>query len=320
LSSSNSLILEWRPLRYRLAQPLKNAHGTTIEQRGWLLKLSNQAGDIGWGEVLPPLVQWHNCAAAIGRLGLQLELEQLELQLPLLPGALAFGLGLALAELQGLCEGWLEAPPSAWLLPAGAAAIPALENALNAASTPITVKWKVATQAEATEKQLLKELLELLPTTGRLRLDANAGWDQNSAGRWVEYLGHEPRLEWLEQPLPPGEHQGLLRLARLLPIALDESLRDPAGIPPGWCGWRVHKPALEGDPRSLLQALTGGAAKIMISTAFGTGISNRFLAHLAALQIKGPTPCAPGLAPGWGPEGALASANPEKVWEAAGEA
>ena len=89
-------------------------------------------------------------------------------------------------------------------------------------------------------------------------MDANAGWDQNSADRWVEYLGHEPRLEWLEQPLPPGEHQGLLRLARLLPIALDESLRDPAGIPPGWCGWRVHKPALEGDPRPLLQALTGG--------------------------------------------------------------
>ncbi|MCP9940582.1 o-succinylbenzoate synthase, partial [Synechococcus sp. Cruz CV12-2-Slac-r] len=135
MSSSTCLILEWRPLRYRLAKPLKNAHGTTIEQRGWLLKLTNQAGDIGWGEVLPPLVQWHNCAAAIGRLGLQLELEQLELQLPLLPGALAFGLGLALAELQGLCEGWLEAPPSAWLLPAGAAAIPALENALNAAST-----------------------------------------------------------------------------------------------------------------------------------------------------------------------------------------
>jgi len=312
-------MLEWRPLLCCLAQPLRNAHGTAIERRGWLLKLTNQAGDIGWGEVLPPVLQWHNCAAAIERLGLQLKLEQLEMQLPLLPGALGFGLGLALAELQGLCKGWLEAPPSAWLLPAGAAAIPALENALNAASTPITVKWKVATHSEATERQLLKELLELLPTTGRLRLDANAGWDQNSADRWVEYLCHEPRLEWLEQPLPPGEHEGLLRLARLLPIALDESLRDPAGIPPGWCSWLVHKPALEGDPRPLLQALTTGTAKIMISTAFGTGISNRFLAHLAALQIKGPTPCAPGLAPGWGPEGALASSNPEKVWAAAAE-
>jgi len=288
-------MLEWRPLRYRLAQPLRNAHGTTIEQRGWLLKLTNQAGDIGWGEVLPPVLQWPNCATAIKRLGPQLELEQLEMQLPLLPGELAFGLGLALAELQGLFERWLEPPPSAWLLPAGAAAI------------------------QATERQLLKELLELLPTTGRLRLDANAGWDQNSADRWVEYLRHEPRLEWLEQPLPPGELEGLLRLARLLPIALDESLRDPAGIPPGWCSWLVHKPALEGDPRPLLQALTTGTAKIMISTAFGTGISNRFLAHLAALQIKGPTPCAPGLAPGWGPEGALASSNPEKVWAAAAE-
>ena len=105
MSSSTRLILEWRPLCFRLAQPLKNAHGTTIERRGWLLKLTNQAGDIGWGEVLPPLMQWPNCAAAIGRLGLQLELEQFELQLALPAVGLGLGLGLGCWGVVGWCRG-----------------------------------------------------------------------------------------------------------------------------------------------------------------------------------------------------------------------
>jgi O-succinylbenzoate synthase len=67
----------------------------------------------------------------------------------------------------------------------------------------------------------------------------------------------------------------------------------------------------------LLQALQAGVPRLMLSTAFETGIGRRLLAHLAALQAQGSTPAAPGLAPGWRPAGDLFADDPQQVWEAA---
>ena len=107
-------------------------------------------------------------------------------------------------------------------------------------------------------------------------------------------------------------------LAVRLPLALDESL--PLLTPAqraAWPGWLVRRPLQEGDPRPLLAALQTGAARQMISTAFETGIGRRWVEHLAALQADGPTAVAPGLAPGWRPDGALFAADPAQVWQAA---
>ena len=58
-------------------------------------------------------------------------------------------------------------------------------------------------------------------------------------------------------------------------------------------------------------------SQTVISTAFETGIGRRWINHLAARQVKGKNPCAPGLAPGWCPKGPLFDNNPKLVWEAA---
>jgi O-succinylbenzoate synthase len=80
----------------------------------------------------------------------------------------------------------------------------------------------------------------------------------------------------------------------------------------------VRRPSQEGDPRPLLAALEGGQPRLVLSTAFETGIGGRWLGHLAALQAEGPTPKAPGLGAGWRPGGDLFAADPERVWRAAG--
>jgi O-succinylbenzoate synthase len=180
------------------------------------------------------------------------------------------------------------------------------------------VKWKVAAAGETPERQLLAALLARLPATARLRLDANGGWDRPTAARWAEALASEARLEWLEQPLVPADVEGHRQLAGRLPVALDESLRQFPSLYRDWSGWQVRRPALEGDPRPLLVALQAGQPRRMLSTALETGIGGRLVAHLAALQQRGPTPTAPGLAPGWRPEGALFSTDPELVWATAG--
>ena len=266
----------------------------------------------------------------------------LEACLPHLPAPMAFALGSALAELDGQVGSaehpWRAAPPSAWLLPAGETALEALRTLLAweeptadtvqagpaapGGATPLitpprTVKWKVAAHPDSQERRVLEELLALLPPTARLRLDANGGWDRPIASAWADRLTGESRLEWLEQPLPPSDQEGLDDLAQRIPVALDESLRVDPSLRERWPGWQVRRPALEGDPRPLLAELRAGRPQLMLSTALESGIGRRWVGHLAALQAAGPTPTAPGLAPGWTPQGSLFAADPAAVWEAA---
>ena len=331
------LQLHWRSYRFALPQAMVTSQGAWNERCGWLLRLQAADGHLGWGEALAeperradlegaPTLRLGDLRDAIAALPAVLDRQELEVLLPELPLALACAVGMALAELDGLGSpangGWRLAPPSAFLLPAGEAALPALAGALQAAAAAghaPTLKWKVAAAPDALERGLLEALLAQLPASGRLRLDANGGWERATAQAWVQRLVDEPRLDWLEQPLAPVDRAGLEALARQLPVALDESLRCPDGWRPGadWPGWLVRRPLLEGDPRPLLAALTAGTPRLMVSTALETGIGRRFLQQLAALQALGPTPTAPGLAPGWRPEGDLFAADPEQVWSAA---
>ena len=193
--------------------------------------------------------------------------------------------------------------------PAAAASMGGLERC--------TFKWKVATAPDVLERQLLEQLLQRLPPTARLRLDANGGWDRSTAEAWMQRLRDDPHLDWLEQPLPVEDQAGLEQLAALGPVALDESLDQHPELRRSWSGWQVRRPALEGDPRLLLRELQVGLPQRMLSTAFETGIGRRWLEHLAGLQAQGPTPAAPGLAPGWTPAGPMFSNDPEQVWAAA---
>lgn len=349
--SGTLLRLSWRPYRFQLAREMVTSQGAWSVRQGWLLRLEGAEGRVGWGEAaLPPMAIAADASSgqritpaatgdqqasrALSALPRALSRQAIETLLPGLPAPLACALGMALAELDGLGSppqgGWLAAPPSALLLPAGAAALVALAEARaaerpaaagcdNAVTGAVTVKWKVASGDDTQERGLLEAVLERLPADGRLRLDANGGWDRATAWRWAERLAGEPRLEWLEQPLPPGDREGLEALTGRLPVALDESLRlHPDWMAGGWRGWQVRRPLAEGDPRPLLAALRAGTPRLMLSTALETGIGRRFLHHLAGLQVLGPTPTAPGLAPGWRPRGELFARDPETVWEAAG--
>jgi O-succinylbenzoate synthase len=310
-----------RPFAFRLPRPLQTAAGAVAAKRGWLLRLQGSDGAVGWGEAAPlDPGEADVVGTALEGLGPDLERNDLERRLPALPPSLAFALGGALAEIDAevgmTAGGWQAAPPSAWLLPAGDAMLAGLERGLAGAGPP-TFKWKVAAAADGLERRLLERLLERLPAHGRLRLDANGGWDRATAAAWAGRLEREPRLEWLEQPLAAGDQEGLEALALRIPVALDESLRQRPQLRRSWAGWQVRRPSQDGDPRPLLAQLGRGVPRLMVSTGFETGIGARWTAHLAALQGRGPTPVAPGLAPDWSPSGPLFDHDPERVWAAA---
>ena len=319
------LQLQFRPFRFALTRPLRTAAGVLQGRRGWLLRLEAGNGAVGWGEVAPLNPAWlKRCEQELKSLPSLLERDQLEPRLPQLSGALGFGLGGALAELDGLVgshsrQGWLSAPASAQLLPAGGLMLSQLDQLLEQRGRRrrLTLKWKVAAEADGLERRWLDQLMERLPSTAQLRLDANGGWNRATAQAWMKALVGDPRFAWLEQPLPPEDRQGLESLSEQGPVALDESLEWDPRLRDSWLSWQVRRPSQEGDPRSLLRQLQEGVPWRMVSTAFETGIGRRWLEHLAALQMNGPTPAAPGLAPGWCPPGPLFSVDPQQVWAAA---
>ena len=319
------LRLAWRPFQFHLPQAMVTAHGALAQRRGWLLRLEAADGRLGWGEALPLEPEQgalaSGLAGAIRAMPPCLSRPQIEAAIGAAPKSLAFALGAALAELDGLGSlgtgGWLQAPASAWLLPAGERAVEELERVLASGPPPPAFKWKVAALPARQELDLLELLVQRLPAGALLRLDANGGWDRATAATWADRLAREPWLEWLEQPLQPLDQEGLEALAARVPVALDESLRASPALAASWPGWQVRRPLLEGDPRSLLAAFEAGQPRWMVSTALETGIGRRWVDHLAALQALGPTPTAPGLAPGWCPQGDLFSADPQLVWQAA---
>jgi len=332
-----SLQLEFRPYAFDLSRPLVTSRGSWQRRRGWLLRiLDSGSGSTGWGEVSPLDPVERRCCERVLRawtLHLCRSREELDALLPTLPAALVFAIGAALAELDGVVgdahgQCWCPPSQSAQLLPAGHAMPAALEALLvqqgeasgeSCGVVPLTLKWKVAAAEPALEWRLLGLLLERLPDEARLRLDANGGWDRATADRWADAVGDDPRLDWLEQPLAADDHEGLSRLGGRVPVALDESLALNPELREQWPGWQVRRPVLEGDPRPLLQDLQRGRPRLMLSTAFETGIGARWLALLAHLQQQGPTPVAPGFAPGWTPSGPLFAAEPEQVWAQAAE-
>ena len=320
------LTLNVKSFSFRLSRTLRTAQGAINRKKGWLLHLENKSGNWGWGEVSPLNPnELEACEAILQNLGNKPSREKLEVGTKTWPGPLAFGIGAALAELDGIvgsfeAGGWLEAPESAILLPQTKSllsSVDLLAKNYKSKTHHLTLKLKVAIQSSIKEEELLFQILERLPTNARLRLDANAGWNRKEAKHWANHFIGESRLEWLEQPLPANDIKGLSELSKHIPIALDESLLVDPSLRQSWQGWQIRRPLLDGDPRILLQELHAGVPFGVLSTAFETGIGRRWLHHLAALQQHGPTPTAPGLAPGWCPDGPLFSKNPNLVWEAA---
>jgi o-succinylbenzoate synthase len=273
---------EFRPYQLPFSQPLTTNHGIWKVREGIIIRLTNALGNASYGEIAP--IPWFGSET----LGEALEFCQ---QLPSrvsheeilgicdrLP-ATQFGFGSAWEGLGNpeitpnpLTKGALEiippfvrgarGVPLSYLLPTGIAA-------LNAWQTPWqqgyrTFKWKIGVAPIHQELDLFQQLVNLLPSGTKLRLDANGGLNLEQAKLWLgecdrsnvlkntphpitpsptreegehesisspPFLrgaggNHPTKIEFLEQPLPVDSFRDLLTLADdyQTPIALDESV------------------------------------------------------------------------------------------------
>src|SRR5699024_1018188 len=99
-----------------------------------------------------------------------------------------------------------------------------------------TAKVKVAEpgQTLAEEQARLEAVRAALGPQGRIRIDANAGWDLDQARRRLPVLDRAAGgLEYAEQPCPSVADLAALRRLGQVPIAADESIRraeDPYAV------------------------------------------------------------------------------------------
>jgi O-succinylbenzoate synthase len=291
--------------------PLRTAHGPWTEREGLLVRLEDEDGRIGYGEVAP--IPWFGTETlpeaeeVCRKLGDKVTDAVLE-AVPERCGCVRFALACARETIVGrgrhtapdALEGTspdVPRPSGTWalqkagfgdpalqqsarlpvtaLLPAGRGVLEALPARLEARF--IAFKWKVGVGDAADELALLDDVLAQLPAYAKLRLDANGAWDRRTAAKWLARCAERP-VEFVEQPLSPADEDGLLGLAGDFPVtlALDESVVRLAEARRwqslGWPGVFVIKPALAG-PLDELGAWVGETkADVVLSSAIETAL------------------------------------------------
>jgi O-succinylbenzoate synthase len=304
--------LEYRRYALPFRGPVRTAHGPWTAREGLIIRVEDETGRTGYGEAAP--IPWFGTGtvaeneAVLAGLGGVVEAGSLD-RIDERFGCVRFALACALGAESGPAPAVPQLPVAA-LLPAGKGACAAADQALETGY--VAFKWKVGVFDDADERVILDDLLARLPGHASLRLDANGAWTPRRAMKWLECCADRP-IELVEQPCFAGAAAGaaaqrraedaLLGLAAdyPTPIALDESVTGLASLRAwlarGWRGVLVIKPALAGDPASVLALLEKSRADVVFSSAFETRLGRQAALRIA-FAYENPRPRALGFGPG----------------------
>lgn len=281
--------VDFRPYHRHFKHPLDTSHGLWKVRDGIILRLTDETG-IGFGEIAP--LSWFGSESFkqalefCRQLPAEIDLEMLFSISTELP-ACQFGFESAWADLAQ--AGMKEQPSLAHsaLLPTGEAALQAWQDLWHQGYQ--VLKWKVGVAPLQDEIAVFKRLLQALPTTIKLRLDANGGLSYQEACEWLKVCDQcEPRIEFLEQPLSLTEFDAMCRLSTQYstPLALDESVATLRQLKDcyqrGWRGIFVIKPAIAGFPSQLRQFCRTHNINVVFSSVFETAIGRQAGLKLAA--------------------------------------
>ena len=300
---------EFRTYQRKFARPLITSHGHWHIRTGIILRLSDEIGGVGWGEIAP--ISWFGSETLEQAVDFceQLPPEITESEIFSIPDRLPacqFGFESALGRWSdGVMRRWGDEVMGRWgntknnedtknysgLLPAGEAALTVWENLWERGYG--TFKWKIAVDTTAYELEIFHHLIQILPTSAKLRLDANGGLNYQEAQIWLEncdcinsHPQSSPEIEFIEQPLPVGELQSTLALSRdyQTVIALDESVATLNQLidcyKQGWRGIFTIKPGIAGSPSRLRQFCQHHEIDTVFSSVMETAIGRE-----VALQI-----------------------------------
>ncbi|PPF80762.1 O-succinylbenzoate synthase [Subtercola sp. Z020] len=153
-----------------------------------------------------------------------------------------------------------------------------------------TIKVKVAERGQTLDDDVarVRAARDYLGVDGRIRLDANGGWNVDEAEHAIHRLA-EFDLEYIEQPCPSVDDLWEIRQRVKymgIPIAADESVRkvdDPLDVARrGAADLLVVKAQPLGGIHSALEIVERAGLPVVVSSALDTSIGIAMGAHLAA--------------------------------------
>ncbi len=279
----------------RFAVPLRRALrvGDTLleERRGWILRLRDGEGRVGYGEWAPlPGLHPEDAADATTLLDRAAAAIQPKGSVADLPTSLRFAVDMAqagLADAHGESSAWPHSLPVAGLVDEDLTSMERIPSHRWLGARALKVK--VGRRALDRERAILAALDQRLPEGVSLRLDGNRRLDEDQASSLVDgpWRG---RLEYLEEPFPDPEASSAFALREGVGIALDETLHEvgPAAAVEleGVRAW-VVKPTLVGgreDLRAFLAPASNHPIEVVCSATFETWLGLAHLARWAARQ------------------------------------
>jgi O-succinylbenzoate synthase len=159
-----------------------------------------------------------------------------------------------------------------------------------------TAKVKVAEpgQTEADDLARVEAVRDALGPGGRIRVDANGGWDVDTAVRLLELLDRY-ELEYAEQPCRTVEELALVRRRQSVLVAADESIRragDPLRVArENAADIAVLKVQPLGGVRACLRIAEDIGLPIVVSSALETSVGIAAGLALAAALPELPYAC-----------------------------
>src|SRR5919199_2853020 len=175
---------EFRPYRRSFKRTLSTSHGNWDVREGIILRLQDETGRVGWGEIAP--IPWFGSESLEQALAFcqQLPPKITATDILSIPDQLpACQFGFESACVWGE-EEWGESSPSkiqnlksiipySNLLPTGEVALQSWQTPWHQGNR--TFKWKIGVAAITQELKLFNQLIQGLPLSAKLRLYANGG-------------------------------------------------------------------------------------------------------------------------------------------------
>src|ERR1700689_4880927 len=156
------------------------------------------------------------------------------------------------------------------------------------------VKGAERGQSEADDLERVEAVREALGPDGKIRVDANGGWEPGQAARMLRQLARFG-LEYAEQPCATLDELAELRRHVDIPVAADESIRradDPLRVrAAGAADIVVLKVQPLGGVRAALRVAEACGLPVVVSSAVDTSVGLAAGVALAAALPKLPYAC-----------------------------
>lgn len=286
-----SCCFDFRIYQRSFPSPLITHYGSWTVREGIILRLTDEAGNTGWGEIAPlpwfgseTLPQARKFLQSLDGKLTEKKISTIPAELP----ACQFGLESAWEDRfrQARDINKKGAITYSYLLPAGKMALQSWQEIWKRGGRRF--KWKIGVISAREEMSIFEKLTKALPPEVKIRLDANGGLSFAEAKAWLELVKRVGMVEFIEQPLPPAKFEQMLSLSKTFPtpIALDESVATlpqlEACYQEGWRGIYVIKAAIVGSPQRLRHFCHQYKIDAVFSSVFETKIGREAALHLAA--------------------------------------